>query len=76
MAKQPKELIRVEEVTYGYGKHKETAKVLIYEDQPNQLTEESAKKIFEQYPECNAIHELHEVWGGRWSKSIYKSDKS
>lgn len=62
-AKQQKvkqELIRVEDYM--------NYKVLMYEDQPEQLTVETAAKLFEQYSEVKSIHELHEVWGGRWDR--------
>lgn len=40
--------------------------VLIYEDFPVQLTEVTAKQLFEQYPQVKDIHELSVEWGGRW----------
>lgn len=66
------------EVTYHYrvnGESKSYKKtVLIYEDQPEQLNEETAKALFEKYPDVSEIHELHDVWGGRWSRrSIMKA---
>lgn len=65
MSKQPKkvkELIRVERyIDY---------KVLIVEDQPVQLTQATANELFAQYAEVKEIHELHVVWGGRWSREV------
>lgn len=55
-----KNLIRVEPYA-GYL-------VLIYEDQPKQLTPSEAEKLFKQYPQVKDIHELHPVWGGRWTR--------
>lgn len=52
----------------------EEVMVLIYEDQPEQLTEATAKALFEKYPEVKAIHELNFEWGGCWArKSIMKA---
>jgi len=81
MAKQkPKELIRVEEVAYTFyfngKKVSHTQKVLIYEDQPEQLNEGSAAWLFKRFPQCREIHELHDKWGGRWTQSFgYKAQK-
>lgn len=63
------------EVTYTHhvtSKHKvsETVTVLIYEDQPEPLNEETAIALFAKYPRIKEIHELHEKWGGRWGRSI------
>lgn len=55
-----KDLIRVE----PYSDYM----VLIYEDQPKPLTATQADKLLEQYPDVKEIHELHEVWGGRWTR--------
>lgn len=71
-----KELIRVETVTYVYWtggkKVAEEQKVLIYEDQPEQLTERTALNLFLRFPHITAIHELHEVWGGRWTRPVLR----
>lgn len=60
-------------VTYKYTegrvKKSETVTVLIYEDQPEQLTEETAAALFEQYPDVKEIHELNDKWGGRWTRT-------
>lgn len=47
-------------------------KVLIYEDQAEQLTRATANELFITYPEAREIHELHEQWGGRWSREKEK----
>lgn len=66
MAKAPKKpLIRVEK----YADYK----VLIYEDQPTRLTRAGADALFEQYPEVKEIHELHPVWGGRWTRNTRRA---
>lgn len=71
-----KELIRVETVTYVYvrgGKKRvEEQQVLIYEDQPEQLTERTALNLFLRFPHIKEIHELHPVWGGVWTKPVLR----
>jgi len=65
--KASQELIRIEKIKYPDSGFID---VLIYEDQPEQLTEQAAVELFVQYPSVKEIHEVHDVWGGRWSRSI------
>lgn len=73
MKQTPK--IYTKEITYTYhatSKKKVSDKVmvLIYEDQPDPLNEETANALFAEYPHVKEIHELHEKWGGRWTRAI------
>lgn len=61
MGKKKQPLIRVAK----YSDYK----VLIYEDQPERLTRAAADALFETYSQVKEIHELHPVWGGRWSRN-------